>query len=420
MIAAPPKTLPLSESYTPATQADLAETVRAAYAAKTPIYPLGGGTALSYGLAARTPGWGLSTAGLSKVVDYPARDLTITVEAGITVAELQKVLAAEGQHLPVDVAQPDVATLGGAIAVNMSGPRRFGHGTLRDYVIGISAVDGRGEEFHAGGRVVKNVAGYDFCKLLVGSLGTLAVVTQVTLKVKPVPMSAAWLAVDTTTFEQAEITLAAVAASRTTPTAVEFLAGSGWNGEADDIGGELSESAGRVLIGLEGTAAETEWMASKLHEELAASGIRTARPVASGKPDSWSDRLVSFGCGKPDGSSPLVLKCNVRPSRIIDLVAEVRRLLPSAGLLAHGANGILLVRLDNTTTIHDIAKPLIGSLQPLAAKCGGQCVVWNSPAPEDLTRAVCWGPARESDVALRRVKQTFDPHGILNPGRFIY
>jgi glycolate oxidase FAD binding subunit len=420
MIAAPPKTLPLSETYTPATQADLAETVRAAYAARTPIYPLGGGTALSYGLAARMPGWGLSTAALNKVVDYPARDLTITVEAGITIAELQKALAAEGQHLPVDVAQPDVATLGGAIAVNMSGPRRCGHGTLRDYVIGISAVDGRGEEFHAGGRVVKNVAGYDFCKLLVGSLGTLAVVTQVTLKVKPVPVSTAWVAVDATNLEQAEITMAAVAASRTTPIAVEFLAGPGWSEAAVDIGGELSESAGRVLIGLEGTAAETEWMTSKLHEELAVSGVQTVRTIASGKQVSLSDRLATFGCGKTDASSPLVLKCNVRPSRLMELVAEVRRLFPSADLLAHAANGILLVRFGGTTSIHDIAKPLISSLQPLAAKCGGQCVVWNSPAPEDLTRAVCWGPARESDVALRRVKQTFDPHGILNPGRFIY
>lgn len=415
MIAAPPKT----ETYTPATQADLAETVRAAYAAKTPIYPLGGGTALSYGLAARTPGWGLSTASLNKVVDYPARDLTITVEAGITIAELQKVLAAEGQHLPVDVAQPDDATLGGAIAVNMSGPRRYGHGTLRDYVIGITAVDGRGQEFHAGGRVVKNVAGYDFCKLLVGSLGTLAVVTQVTLKVKPVPTSAAWLAVDTTTFEQAEITLAAVAASRTTPTAVEFLAGSGWNGEADDIGGELSESAGRVLIGFEGTAAETGWITSKLQEEL--SGPQRMRVFAEGAASAaLLARLTSFGCEASSAASPLVLKCNVRPSRLMELVAEVRKLFPSAGLLAHAANGILLIRFDNATTIHDIAKPLLGSLQPLAAKCGGQCIVWNSPAPEDLTRAVCWGPARESDVALRRLKQTFDPHGILNPGRFIY
>lgn len=420
MIAAPPKTLPLSETYTPATQADLAETVRAAYAARTPIYPLGGGTALSYGLAARTPGWGLSTAALNKVVDYPARDLTITVEAGITIAELQRTLAAEGQHLPVDVAQPDVATLGGAIAVNMSGPRRCGHGTLRDYVIGISAVDGRGEEFHAGGRVVKNVAGYDFCKLLVGSLGTLAVVTQVTLKVKPVPASTAWLAVDASTFEQAEIALAAVAASRTTPIAVEYLAGRGWTEATNDIGGELSESKGRVIIGVEGTAAETEWMTSKLQEELTVSGVEAARTIAFGKHVSVSDRLASFGCGKVDSSSPLVLKCNVRPSRLMELVAEIRRVFPAAGLLAHAANGVLLVRLDGTMTIHDIAKPLLGVLQPLASKCGGQCVVWNSPAPEDLTRAVCWGPARESDVALRRVKQTFDPHGILNPVRFIY
>src|SRR5690606_32325083 len=119
---------------------------------------------------------------LNRVIDYPARDMTITVEAGITWEQLEAELAKEGQWLPVDVARAEAATVGGAIACNTSGPRRFGYGTLRDYVIGIHAVDGQGMQFKGGGRVVKNVAGYDFCKLLTGSFGTLAVITQVTLK----------------------------------------------------------------------------------------------------------------------------------------------------------------------------------------------------------------------------------------------
>ena len=137
-------------------------------------------------LAAR-PGHGLDLTGLSKIVDYTPRDMTILVEAGVRMADLAATLAAEGQQLPIDVPRAAEATIGGVVATNWNGPRRYGHGTIRDYVIGIHAVDGRGVPFKGGGRVVKNVAGYDFCKLLTGSLGTLGVITQLALKVKPLP-----------------------------------------------------------------------------------------------------------------------------------------------------------------------------------------------------------------------------------------
>src|SRR5207253_9213768 len=125
--------------------------------------------------------------GLAEVIDYPARDMTITVQAGITLARLQALLATEKQRLPVDVPHPDRATLGGALATNASGPRRLGFGTLRDYVIGMTVVNDEGQEVKAGGRVVKNVAGYDLCKLHVGALGTLGVISQATLKLRPRP-----------------------------------------------------------------------------------------------------------------------------------------------------------------------------------------------------------------------------------------
>src|SRR4029077_853691 len=123
----------------------------------------------------------------NRVIDYPARDMTITVQAGLPIAVLQRTLATENQRLPLDVPRPELATLGGALATNVSGPRRYGFGTLRDYVIGITTVNDEGHEVKAGGRVVKNVAGYDLCKLHVGALGTLGVITQVTLKLRPLP-----------------------------------------------------------------------------------------------------------------------------------------------------------------------------------------------------------------------------------------
>ncbi|HEY2147298.1 MAG TPA: FAD-binding oxidoreductase, partial [Pirellulales bacterium] len=149
----------MTETITPADQAELAAAVRAAFEAGTPVYPVGGGTSLNYGLPRARPGIELSLAKLNRVIDYPARDMTITVEAGITIAALAATLAAERQRLPIDAPNADRATLGGVIATNWSGPLRYGHGTIRDYVIGISAVDGRGVPFKGGGRVVKNVAG---------------------------------------------------------------------------------------------------------------------------------------------------------------------------------------------------------------------------------------------------------------------
>src|SRR5438874_457698 len=171
----------------PASVAELCAIIKRCADTKTAIYPVGGGTMLDYGMPPARPGIALATAALNQVIDYPARDLTITVEAGITMQKLHETLAAENQWLPIDVPNPEQATIGGAIACDVSGPRRYGYGTLRDYVIGITVVNDRGQETHAGGRVVKNVAGYDLMKLYTGSLGTLGVVTQVTLKVRPKP-----------------------------------------------------------------------------------------------------------------------------------------------------------------------------------------------------------------------------------------
>ena len=130
--------------------------------------------------------------------------MTILVEAGVRMADLAATLAAEGQQLPIDVPRASEATIGGVVATNWNGPRRYGHGTVRDYVIGIHAVDGRGVAFKGGGRVVKNVAGYDFCKLLTGSLGTLGVITQLAFKVKPQPECTAAVIADCANLSIAE------------------------------------------------------------------------------------------------------------------------------------------------------------------------------------------------------------------------
>ena len=172
----------------------LAQVVRACRASNQPMYWVGGGTALEAGLPARTAGTAVNMTRLDKVIDYPARDMTITVQAGVRVARLQEILAAEGQTLPLDIPWPDKATVGGVLACNVSGSRRLAHGTPRDFVIGLTVVDDNGKLTKSGGRVVKNVAGYDMAKLHIGALGTLGPMAQVTLKVRPLPPVRAWLA----------------------------------------------------------------------------------------------------------------------------------------------------------------------------------------------------------------------------------
>src|SRR5688572_4376214 len=217
--------LPIKRTLTPADQGELAGVVREAFDANTALYPIGGGTSLDFGLPAKAPGNGLSLTGLNRVIDYPARDMTVTVEAGVTMQTLAELLATERQRLPIDVPLEGKATIGGVIATNWNGPRRYGQGSVRDHVIGITAVDGRGMPFKGGGRVVKNVAGYDFCKLLTGSLGTLGVITQVTLKLKPAVEQSRLMACVVRDAADAERMLAALSSSKTTPVAVELLAG---------------------------------------------------------------------------------------------------------------------------------------------------------------------------------------------------
>jgi glycolate oxidase FAD binding subunit len=351
--------IPTTQTVTPADQAGVAATVRDCAASRTTIFPLGGQTALGGGLATKQSGVGLSTAGLTRVIDYPARDMTITVEAGLTMAKLAETLAAENQFLPVDVAQSEAATVGGVMAANFSGPRRYGYGTMRDYVIGVSAVNGLGTPFKAGGRVVKNVAGYDFCKLLCGSLGTLAVITQVTLKVRPRPAASALVAFEIPNLEAAETLLAALTTTRTTPVAVELRV--------------PCESPIEIIIGYEGTPVEVEWLVAQLDREFAPLAAKPKQVLRDAETTHAWRLLTEFGAAA-DASS-LVLKLNVRPSHVVEMAKLMGSLVPKASILAHAGSGILLVN------------------------CG------------DL---------RDDDDAMRTIKRQFDPHNLLNPGRFIF
>jgi glycolate oxidase FAD binding subunit len=407
--------LPIKDVLSPATADELETVVREAFETGTPLYPIGGGTSLDFGLPTKTPGRDISLEKLNRVVDYPARDMTVTVEAGVTMKTLAELLAKERQRLPLDVPNSDRATIGGVIATNWNGPRRFGEGTVRDYVIGISAVDGRGMPFKGGGRVVKNVAGYDFCKLLTGSLGTLGIITQATLRLKPIPEQAALVACALPGGDAAEKLLAALVTSRITPTAIELLAGPAWHADSalQAIGG-LNKAALYLVVALEGTGAEVEFMIRQLIAEWRGAGIPA--PLVVGEGASLWQRLVEFPA---EGEYALAVKASVAPSGVTAMIDAARRLDPDCSVQAHAGNGLLIMKFPKFPA-EGLSRALVGNQQPAAARHHGHVAVLSNPSGAEMTHQSAWGATDAPLWLMTEVKRRFDPKDILNRGRFVY
>jgi len=406
--------LPLLETHTPATVEELTQLVRDAADRQLALYPMGGGSSLELGLPAKRPGFGVSLTGLADTIDYPARDLTITAQAGVSLATLQATLAGEGQRLPIDAPSAEVATLGGLIATNFSGPSRFGHGTMRDHLIGIRAVDGRGVPFAGGGRVVKNVAGYDLCKLLTGSLGTLAIITEVTLKLKPLPPAHLLLACTPRDLAHAERLLAQLITSRVTPFAVELLAGPAWESPPGLFG--TGSSPIRLVVGLEGTETEVNWMRRQLQAEWSAAEVGETTELSGADYAAAWQQLVDFP--KPL-HAPLVLKLTATPSRVTWLVEQIQTASPTVSIQAHAGNGILIARFAEFPS-EGLSRLLAGELKPAAARAHGAVTILSNPSGSEMTPHSVWGATDVPFWLMKQVKQAFDPFDILNPGRFVY
>ena len=397
--------MPLIETVAPADTAGVSEVIRRACRDGVPIYPIGGGMGLDYGGRPVGQGIGLSLEKLNHVIDYPADDMTITVGAGLTWVELSQCLAAQRQQLPIDVPQPGRATVGGVLATNPSGPRRYGHGTIRDYVIGVRAVDGTGAEFSGGGRVVKNAAGYDMCKLMIGSLGTIGVVTQVTFMVRPEPESFALVACDMSDLDTAERLLAELVNTQTLPVAVELLAGP--EPPPGPVFGQMTESSvARLLVGFEGSQVEVEWMVEQIRKEwgeLGISGTITTHQPGPAGAWGWLSEL------------PADVQINVLPSATIAMVEQLLKLDQNCSIQSHAGNGVIRVKLSPRRQL--TAELLRSEFRPAVADFGGNMVLLCAPDDEELTAADIWGPPTDAAGVMRAVKDRFDPQGILNPGR---
>jgi hypothetical protein len=221
-----------------------------------------------------SPGWCRplqnSLRGMDRIIDYPARDMTITVESGASVALVRQTLAAENQQLPIDAAS-DAITIGELVSYDVHGPRCHGYGTLRDYVIGLEAVDGKGRLFRSGGRVVKNVAGYDLCRLLTGAHGQFAVLTQVTLKLKPMPQCERLAVCNVGSWENLQQALTRLNLSAARPTVMDlwnpsavrlFLDATPFQEQAGDSGQCL------LVLGVDGSEPACDHQLSVLQDEL--------------------------------------------------------------------------------------------------------------------------------------------------------
>jgi FAD/FMN-containing dehydrogenase len=378
---------------TPTDAAAVAEAVRAAGERGLAVCPIGGGTSGGRRwLSADIPGdektasdnhlrplsgVTLSTANLNRLIDYPADDMTVTVEAGMTIGALNKLLAEKRQWLPVDVPFPDRATVGGAIATNGAGPRRFAYGSMRDYLLGFTAVDGTGSVFSGGGRVVKNAAGYNMCRLMAGSRGTLGIITQATLMVRPLPEASALLSCEAADFALAEKLLAGLVRLPVRPVAIELFAGRQREGDAP-LGPLADGSVARLCAGFEGLSVDVEWMLTRLGEEWTGLGL-TTRPFPVHDDTPWR-QMAEF---------PADETINVLPSRLVETIAELLKSSPDCSIQVHAGDGVIRV----------------------AGTIRHECLAAAS-TPRDTADDA---PLSPEVHIMRAIKERFDPKNILNP-----
>jgi glycolate oxidase FAD binding subunit len=384
----------------------LRQTVVARIAEGLAIYPQGGGTALDFGGTPRLPGVALDTRALNKVIDYPAADMTVTVEAGMTLAGLRAVLAEHRQRFLIDAPHPDRATIGGIYATNTSSSRRFGAGRPRDQIIGVSFVTSDGALVKGGGRVVKNVAGYDFPKLLTGSLGTLGIITQVTLKVRPLPEASDLVWVPYPTLESLGSALERLNTSGTRPMAIDAFNASGAKLAGESLG--LPVDDGVLVIGFEDNTPSVTWQVDRLMMELGKTNVVI---LEREKADPLWSALTEWQAAEP---GPVSLVANVRPSTVVPFC---RTLDPALwAVQAHAGSGIVRGHWLGSPDLEALA-PEIDRLRALAVDDGGNLTLSRCPAAWK-ERLRVWGQPRQDWALAARVKHALDPKGAMNPGRF--
>ncbi|ABG05744.1 FAD linked oxidase-like protein [Rubrobacter xylanophilus DSM 9941] len=381
----------------PGSVEEVGAVMRVAHREGLAVVVRGGGTKLGWGNPPAAADLILSTARLDGVLEHAAGDLVLRVQAGVRLDELQERLAGAGQMLAIDPPQRG-ATVGGVIAANAYGPRRYRYGTIRDLIIGIKVVLADGTVAKAGGKVVKNVAGYDLSKLFTGSLGTLGVIVEANFRLHPVPKAARTVAVEPESPRAARDAAQAIMHSQVEATAVELH----WGGDGERLLSVLVESIP------EGVEAKREAAAFLLRP------FGEVRDLGEGEAAELGPVPVPGGSG-----GEVVARISAPPAELGDVLESLLRAAERRGVgvrvRGHAATGITYAGLRGGE--EEIAS-LVGELREIRARRGGSVVLLG--APPGLERRVdAWGPGGDYLALARRVKEKFDPRGILSPGRFI-
>jgi glycolate oxidase FAD binding subunit len=391
--------------------------VELAAGAGIPITAWGGGTASAVGtpIAPDRPGLVLGLTRLNRLVEHEPGDLTATAEAGILMGTLQTALRARGQWLSLDPPDPDRATLGGVMAANASGPRRHLYGGARDLVIGMTVVTAEGAVVRAGGKVVKNVAGYDLPKLFVGSHGTLAIIVDVTVKLRPLPDEERLVAVRFERLKDAALAVRTVLASDLLPNALELL-------DADAARGlDPSGPPGAMLaVGFDGLSEQVCWQCDELATLVRSFG---GAAVADLPAHLW-DRLGSAAAAALGGMPAALMRLSVLPAQVgevmeqIALAARARSLL--AACAAHAGLGVVRAALFSPREGGEIAPvaSTLGDWRAIARGTGGHAVLEWAPLAVK-SQVPVWDDAGAAGRIMQRIKAQLDPQNLLNPGRFV-
>jgi glycolate oxidase FAD binding subunit len=366
----------------PRTYEEVCGVIRYANAGRLAVIPLGGHLHAALGNLPERYDLALDVSRLNQVVEFEPADLTIACQAGITLGALRQATGAAGMMVPFDPALPNGATVGGVLASALTGPARMSLGAPRDFTIGLRVVTADGRLTRAGGKVVKNVAGYDLCKLYIGSLGSLGVIVEATFKTVPLPKSERLLA-----FEFNDPASACALVSRAVHAGLAVRSAS------------LVREAGN-------------WRLDQSLAGMAAAVERSVRDL-----DRWSDQeALPWPAGaaeRPEVGvpAPLIAKLSVLPNRLPALVAEAPT-RTGTGIQAHPATGLCRLSFPEATP------EAIAEVRALAARFSGTCII--ERCPPDLKRGIdVFGDAPPSLALMRAVKAEFDPNRVLSPGRFV-
>ncbi len=406
----------------PGSAEEVAAALALANEAGAAVIPWGGGSAMALGYPPRAADLALDLRRLSQVLAYEPADLTLSVQAGVSFAALDAVLAAHGQRLALDCPRPSAATLGGLVAANLAGPRRYRYGTARDMLIGVRAAHPDGSLTRGGGMVVKNVSGYDMMKLYVGSLGTLAVIVELNFKLAPRPPAEGTAVLAFASLDAALAAAESLLASQLLPSAVVVLD----SAVASGLGVLLPAAgpAGAALAArFEGLAVATERQARAVCERAVAWSAAEARMLPDDAAAAFWDGLLAFQALDVAPHNSALLKLSVLPTDLPVVMAGVAEVAGQVDLrclqFADAGSGIIYLRVGQPEdSLPAVFAWALWALQTELVRRWGQSVVLSCPsvAKENLP---LWGREPAGLVVMRELKARFDPGGTLNPGRYV-